>query len=382
MKKALALIIVLTVVLCSACKKEEAKIEFPKAEEKQEEVKTEVSGGLKTDPVTDSEVSADEPAKLYPGNDAKSYYKQFVTEAPEQVFMAYAQDGEENEQYKGQPYSLEGTVVKIFETYQEVNNAYGYDETGSDLSALKSNAFILRTEMSDVLIMNLLPDMVEQTKEAYKDDLMTLKAYKVIYDKLKPYEDFPAEGEKVCVYGYYIGFDIKSEMPLFTYGICKLNHDSVFGADYTEFRTDEMVSRKYKNYVDFELPASWSDVLETGDTNAYYFDGGNLYWDFYEAEEYDLKSFIQLFFEDWNVDPNLNIISQDFVPVAGGATEGFLLKYTYIENESMMSYGEYLLFEHKGRFILLSYRDYNGEGTEASREDFLKIIDSIKLRSA
>lgn len=395
MKRFIALIIVCAMFLCCACSGGDKKSSADKKNDYMVDDGIDDTPAIKTETaptaqVTQSAAVEEEVVKAYPKIDAKSYYYKFIEDVPEDVLIAYDESDEVMQGYLGKPYKLDGTVVKVFADMQELSDTYNYSEvlnnSGYDESVAKScaNSFILRTDSTDVLILNCQSDLIASVKENYKDDLMTLKTYKVVYNKLADYTEYPEEGEKVTVYGFYTGFEKRAEMPSFTYGISKLTRDCIFGTDYAQFRTDDKRSMKYKNYVDFEMPESWSDVLESSDAHYYFFDGGNIMWDNYEnKEKMSVKDFVNWYYNGFDGEEGLTVISEEFTTVAEGKAECFWLKYAYNMGASGMTHNEILVFECRGRIILLQFSCYeNSNSTDIILEDFYRLVDSIRLRSA
>lgn len=369
---------------CSACKNTKAE------PEKRDDVTAIVSDeedlkdGVKFDVTVDTTENEDEVAVVYPSGDTKSYYFQFASKAPSEVFQVYDMETDaEVSNYIEMPYYLEGTVIKVFEDYAAIQKAFPYPDVPSDQNAEKTRGMVIRVDNTDVFVLDTSNSMVAAYKEAYADDLVELKAYKAIYNNLVGYKDFPTEGEFVRVYGFYAGFDNISEMPVFTYGISKLSHDSSFGRSYTKFRTDEVKQTRYKNYVDFELPASWSGPMESADMHYYYYDAGYIIWDVFDTDDRSLSELVDEVYSEWDWDdPSMRVISNEYVPIAEGNTDAHWLKYVYI-GEGTEYHDEMILFIHKNKLIMIRYYDYGiTDDSMVGLEDFYKIIDSIKLRGA
>lgn len=389
MRRILALLLICVLVFSTGCsKKSDALPDYREGDTVDYHTDEDIEVDTKYDVTVDVDAELPEVLTSYPTEDAKSYYMQFVTEAPAGVFCAYDEDDESYLEYYGKPYALEGTVVKVFDEYVEYAKLYDVDgETlnyqGLNMTAedMESTVLILRVNGTDVVVLNCLPDYTGIVKEYYKDDLITLKTYKTMYDNLATYEDFPTEGENVRIYGYYAGFGTRMEMPVFTYGIRRIIENYTFGLDYNSFRTDDKKSLRYKNYVDFEAPKLWSDVMESADAHYYFFEGGQITWDYYN-DEIGLHDFVDMFYGGWEGDPNLTYTSQEYTTLSDGTTECHRVKYTYLQN-GYSSYHEIVMFRHKGKTLILRFDDFdNVTDDELMIQDFDELVKSIKLRSA
>lgn len=330
----------------------------------------------------DSGVPKDAIAKIYPAREKDSYFQRFVKEAPEEVFVVYDEnDTEKMEALYGMPYYIEGTVRKVYDDITKMKFGENVDITALE----ESTAYVIDVDGINVMVYDLLPDLIRARKEAIGNDMASMAAYKALYDKLKPYEDHPQEGEYVRIYGFYAGFDQVNEMPGFYYGFSKMVYNTIFGAVYPRLVTDEMVQDKYLNYVDFEKPVYWSAMRESSTEHWYYFDNGSILWDNYENDENEqLSWFVDMFFEGWDPeeDSHLNLLEMGYTTVGNGI-EAYRARYTYtVEETQTYMYSEAIIFEHKHRFIVLRYYDYlSGEAADFDDACFGRLVDSIKLRA-
>lgn len=354
-------------------------------------------------------------ATMHPKRDKDSYFMRFVTEAPEPVYDAYAEsESDKYEKYAGMPYYFEGTVRKVYDSMSELKASEDADMSVYE----KSTAFTVDVDGIPVLVLNILPDLITARKDYAGKDLETLAAYKAMYDKMKPYDELPGEGEYVRIYGFYLGFDTPNRMPCFSYGMSKMIYNATIGTVYPDLVTEETVSDKFLNYVDFEKPVYWSDMRESSSSHYYYFDTGSISWDYYDNDNGDSIMYLiaQLFvgsdeaaLAEWSAKlaehpemmnhgewdpeiydsidiPGVDILGAGFTTIGPDEVEAFRVRFagTYAGDVNGYSgyYGDIVLFEHKHKFIMLQYSDYaTGEEADFNKECFDRLVDSIKLRA-
>lgn len=383
----ISLILVAAMLLCCGCKKEE----IPRIEPIEGAVATPAGGEEAPvptlidvqDPVPDK--PEDAPLTFYPEEDKNSFYMRFVEEVPTETFYSFSQDeAEEMEKYVGNPYVLEGTVCDIYSSWDELAAAFNISmiENASAYGEYPMTAFTLLVDTEKILVIDLETYLSAALKDILKDELMTLKADKTLYNDLKGYAKHPEKKEYIRLYGFYCGYDEDGHIPVFTYGIGRLTSNNAFGAAYARFRSDETVPAKFKNYVDFDKPVAWSDSLEYGNADNYYFDNGQISWYAYDDEEQSLEDFVDanmISFED----EHITILSQEYTSIAGGDTTAFRICYSSSGFEGVeTTYSEIYIFPHKHRFIILELYLYtSGENGDAVLEDFHKMVDSVKLRA-
>lgn len=319
-----------------------------------------------------------EVLKQYPQRDNKSLYVEFTKECPEEAFLP------EQDQLKGNPFTIRGTVTQLWDSMSAYQNELIVPELAAMLDFSETKGFTLQTDNGPVIVADLTPVMITYLNDGFGDDLRTAKIYKTMFDGLKPYEDYPEEGDTIEVRGFYIGYNDEKEYALFTYGTSKLLEQGCFGgADYSKFRTTASEKYKYKNYFECQRLMSWSEPYTSADTTCFIFYGGDaeVDFDFFTDEMEDtLENTVNSFFAvpEGMVSP-YNITKEEYFTLSDGKTPACDLEFDYYLEDGTASHNRYILFQHKHAIIMIQYVNYamNEETAALYDEDFENFVASI-----
>lgn len=371
-----AVILALCITCCAGCgsKDEPASIHNVTVETSGTTAQLLAEEGMTEDDVT---------LPMYPRRDNKSYFMQFVMEAPEEVLMQYdASDSEPYAQYVGRPYYIEGTVIKTVSALEDI---LPYEQ--DDLAIIgDSRAYMVDVDGTEVTVIDFLPAYINLRKQQAGDDVQALAVYKLLYDNLKPYDDHPEVGDTVRIYGFYADFWSYLNRPTFIYGLSKLTYNMQFGALTPDLTSTGTVRDRYLNYADFDKPEYWSNMKESSSSHAYYFDTGNMVWQLSDNEaDAPLSSFVDEAFADLDGEPGLTVLSREYTTIGDGSIDAFRLRISYLVSEAGDSITEdIIVFCHKHMYIIVDFFDSATDDATArfNQECFDRLVGSITLRKS
>lgn len=314
-------------------------------------------------------------AKYYPAQAANETLYEFAKEADEKLFL----EGEDKE---GEPYWMEGTVLGTSDFYDYIDMlGLSKDmELPGDISFDNVKIITVDAMGEKVVFIDLYSFLTDYLKEAYKNDLITLKALKCQYDSLKAYTDFPAAGEKVKIFGQYVGYSDKNGSQVFVYGLSSLLHMNMWGIEYDKYHSDVTSHYKYKNYYEIDYPTAWGKPDEGGEVATVYTYNGNVTCDFFDSvEEGNLKANVDAYKQDWGLGNDfVTMLNEEYFDLPCGK-QCYRAGFSYVSDSGQPIQLYVAVFEHKHKLMVLWYYDYlMNDYSDLYLEDFWKIVASVK----